>query len=129
MRNAKRNTVYLLDEDTAVRDTVNSLCTSRQLQMQHFTCAQQLIAQLDENQPAFLITAYQVSDMLVTDLLAEIQQREPSLPVIVLGEHSNVSSAVEFIRAGALDYIEKPVYSGRLVEHFNMLVTDGSYTE
>ena len=67
--------------------------------------------------------------MLVTDLLAEIQQREPSLPVIVLGEHSNVSSAVESIRAGALDYIEKPVYSGRLVEHFNMLVTDGSYTE
>ena len=52
----------------------------------------------------------------------ELTRRETPLPVIILGDHNDVSSAVAAIKAGAIDYIEKPTIYGRLAEHLNQVL-------
>jgi two-component system nitrogen regulation response regulator NtrX len=49
------------------------------------------------------------------DLLLEIKQRVPDLPVIIISGHGNIETAVAAIKRGAYDYIEKPFNADRLL--------------
>lgn len=78
--------------------------------------ASEALNHLSANFPGVLVTDIRMPDMEGTALMAEALQRDPDLPVILVTGHGDVDLAVQSIRLGAYDFIEKPYDPARLVE-------------
>lgn len=59
-------------------------------------------------------------------LVGEIRARRPALPILILTAHNNVAVAIDAMRAGATDYLSKPIAPERLLAALNATLTDGS---
>ncbi|WP_420145709.1 sigma-54-dependent transcriptional regulator [Sphingobium sp.] len=59
-------------------------------------------------------------------LIREIRERRPALPILILTAHNNVAIAVEAMRAGATDYLSKPIAPDRLLAALNATLADGA---
>lgn len=91
--------------------------------MKSFDSMQTLIDALNSEVPAILIASSSADNVEnSSSTLLDIKAINNELPIIVLGDPSDLNGAVTAIKAGAIDYIEKPVISGRLKEHFRQLI-------
>ena len=86
------------------------------LRVGEFADAEDLLAQLQRGRRAVVITDVRLPGMDGLSLLTEIKRRDPELPVIVITGHGDVQMAVEAMRAGAADFLEKPFSSERLAQ-------------
>ena len=116
---AKHATVYLLEKDTGITDTIRSLCDEKSMMLECFDSGPELLHAVNGQAPACIVAANNEPIGQALTLMEALDPHHHNIPVIILGEHSDVSSAVAAIKAGAIDYIEKPVIYGRLAEHFN----------
>ncbi|MDB2384720.1 response regulator [Endozoicomonas sp.] len=121
MNLATTATVYLLEQNTDITDTVRSLCTEKELALQTFQSVSDMLVAMASAQPACMIAANDQPAGQALDLLEKLGNKKTKVPVIILGHHSDVASAVAAIKGGAIDYIEKPQVYGRLTEHFDQL--------
>ncbi len=115
-------TVYLLEQDTDITETIRSLCDEKSLMLECFQTSSALIDAVHKRSPACVIVANDKPCGQALGLLSSLNDKESIIPVIILGDHSDIASAVAAIKAGAIDYIEKPVIYGRLAEHFNQFI-------
>ncbi|WP_330926885.1 response regulator [Candidatus Sororendozoicomonas aggregata] len=122
MNLALPTTVYLLEQDTDITETIRSLCEEKSLMLECFQTSSALINAVHKKAPACVIVANDKPCGQALGLLSTLNNEESTIPVIILGDHSDVASAVAGIKAGAIDYIEKPVIYGRLAEHFNQFI-------
>ncbi len=129
MNLATPTTVYLLEQDTAITDTIRSLCEEKSLSLHCFQSDNELLEAIESTQPLCIIAANDKPRGQALTLLTLLNNREVPTPVIILGHHSDVASAVAAIKAGAIDYIEKPTIYGRLSEHFNQVIKRYASTE
>ena len=113
-------TIYLLEKDKETTQTIKSLCNEKSLILHYFSTNSELLAAFSSASPSCIIAANDNGQAL--DLMEQLTQREHTAPVIILGDHNDVSSAVAAIKAGAVDYIEKPTIYGRLAEHLNQVM-------
>lgn len=116
---AKQATVYLLERDTGITNTIRSLCDEKSMLLECFESGQELLHAVEGSTPACIVAANNEPVGQALTLMEALDTHHHNIPVIILGDHSDVSSAVAAIKAGAIDYIEKPVIYGRLAEHFN----------
>ncbi|WP_188063524.1 sigma-54-dependent transcriptional regulator [Sphingobium sp. KCTC 72723] len=65
-------------------------------------------------------------DFEPSGLIREIRARRPALPILILTAHNNVAVAVEAMRAGATDYLSKPIAPERLLAALNVTVAEGA---
>ncbi len=116
-------TVFLLKQDAATTGTISEICENQQLGMQSFDSTQTLIEALNGETPSVLIASSSADSVeKSSSSLLDIKAINKELPIIVLGDPSDLNGAVTAIKAGAIDYIEKPVIAGRLKEHFRQLI-------
>lgn len=116
---AKQATVYLLEKDTGITDTIRSLCDEKSMLLECFESDQELLHAVEGSNPVCIVAANDEPTGQALALMVALDSQHQDIPVIILGGHNDVSSAVAAIKAGAIDYIEKPVIYGRLAEHFN----------
>ncbi|MCW7554009.1 response regulator [Endozoicomonas gorgoniicola] len=128
MNLAKQAIVYLLEKDTSITDTIRSLCDEKSMMLECFDSGPELLRAIDLQVPACIVAADNVPVGHALTLMEALDACHQDIPVIILGEHSDVSSAVAAIKAGAIDYIEKPVIYGRLAEHFNQALARTALT-
>ena len=128
MNLAKQAIVYLLEKDTSITDTIRSLCDEKSMMLECFDSGPELLRAVDSQIPACIVAADNVPVGQALTLAEALDACHHDIPVIILGEHSDVSSAVAAIKAGAIDYIEKPVIYGRLAEHFNQALARTALT-
>ena len=126
MNLATTATVYLLEQDTDITDTIRSLCEEKSLSLHCFQSDNELLKAIESTKPSCIIAANDRPTGQALNLLGLLGHREDKVPVIILGHHSDVASAVAAIKAGAIDYIEKPTIYGRLAEHFNQVARRSS---
>ncbi|WP_062266352.1 response regulator [Endozoicomonas arenosclerae] len=119
---ATKATVYLLEQDTNVTDTIRSLCDEKSMLLECFSNNRELLTAMQGVNPACIIAANEKESKEAVQLLEALNEGEYDIPVIILGHHNDVHTAVAVIKAGAVDYIEKPVIYGRLAEHFNQVI-------
>ena len=119
---AKQATVYLLERDAGITDTVRSLCDEKSMLLECFESGQELLHAVEASSPVCIVAANDEPVGQALTLMEALDTHHHNIPVIILGDHSDVSSAVAAIKAGAIDYIEKPVIYGRLSEHFSQAV-------
>lgn len=109
-------TVYVVDEDAAVRESLGSLLGLLDLDIQTFPTAEAFLEAYDPQRPGCLVTEVYLRGMSGLDLLEHLQDEAIDLPVIVVASHGDVPMAVRALRAGARDFIEKPFVDRVLVE-------------
>jgi len=101
-------TVFVVDNDRAMRDSLSWLLDSVGLRVRSYATAAEFLADHDPAQPGCLVLDVRMPGMSGLDLQAELARRGVELPTIVITGHAEVSMAVRAVKAGALDFIEKP---------------------
>ena len=100
--------VHIVDDDEAVRRSLAFMLSSAGLAVRLYDSAGAFLDGLDNLQCGCLITDVRMPEMTGIELLHRIKERAPCLPAIVITGHGDVPLAVEAMKAGAIDFIEKP---------------------
>jgi two-component system response regulator FixJ len=101
-------TVFVVDDDRAMRESLSWLLDSVGLRVRSYATAAEFLAEHDPAQPGCLVLDVRMPGMSGLDLQAELARRGVELPTIVITGHAEVSMAVRAVKAGAIDFIEKP---------------------
>jgi FixJ family two-component response regulator len=101
-------TVYVVDDDDAVRDSLTMLFRNAGLAVRGFASARAFLDQPLPAAPACLVLDIRMPGMSGTALQDELRERAPRLPIIFITGHGNIPTAVDAVKKGAYDFIEKP---------------------
>jgi two-component system response regulator FixJ len=111
--------VHIVDDDEAVRRSLAFMLSSAGLAVRVYDSAGAFLDGLDDLQCGCLITDVRMPEMTGLELLQRIKQRAPCLPAIVITGHGDVPLAVEAMKAGAIDFIEKPFDENAILDAVN----------
>ena len=100
--------VHVIDDDEAVRHSLAFLFASSGFPVRIYDSAVAFLDALTALQPGCVLTDVRMPGMSGLDLQRELIARRITLPVIVMTGHGDVALAVEAMKAGAVDFIEKP---------------------
>ncbi|MGZ5925574.1 MAG: response regulator transcription factor [Rhizomicrobium sp.] len=99
--------VFVVDDDADIRDSMRMLLEAGGFKVRCFSSAKPFLAD-DAPKSGCLIADIRMPDMSGLELQEELQRRHVSLPVIIITGHGDVPLAVRAMRAGAIDFLEKP---------------------
>jgi len=100
--------VYIVDDDNAVRNALRLLCRTAQLEAEAFASADAFLADADLTQRCCVLLDIRMPGMTGTALHEELLRRNIRMPVIFITGHGDIPMAVDAMRRGAFDFIEKP---------------------
>ncbi len=109
-------TVYIVDDDDAVRESLKALFQSVGMVVETFASAGEFLASLEGPCVGCLLVDVRMPGLSGLELQAKLTERQVALPVIVITGHGNVEMAVRAMKAGAKDFIEKPFNEQLLLE-------------
>jgi FixJ family two-component response regulator len=101
-------TVYIVDDDIGVRDTLISFVDSIGFQVSAYDCVHDFLDDYHQDMPGCLILDVRLPKISGLELQDHFQRKAVRIPIIFLSSHSNVSIAVRTMKAGAIDFLEKP---------------------
>lgn len=109
--------ILVVDDEADIRELVAGVLEDEGYRPRTAANADAALAAIAERRPslALLDVWLQGSRLDGLELLSEIKRRDPSLPVIIVSGHGNLDTAVAAVRQGAIDFIEKPFESERLL--------------
>ncbi|EJL00377.1 sigma-54-dependent transcriptional regulator [Pseudomonas chlororaphis] len=102
------NSVMLVDDEASIRTAVEQWLSLSGFEVQLFSRAEDCLARLPRDFPGVILSDVRMPGISGLELLKEVQQRDADLPVILLTGHGDVPMAVEAMRDGAYDFLEKP---------------------
>lgn len=102
------NAVIVVDDEASIRTAVQQWLSLAGFEVQLFERAEACMAQLPEHFPGVILSDVRMPGMGGLQLLEQLQGRDADLPVILLTGHGDVPMAVEAMRNGAYDFLEKP---------------------
>ena len=100
--------VLIVDDDAAVRDSLRALLESSAFSVREFESAKALLQTPELGRSACVIADIRMPDMDGLALQEELIKRQVGVPVIIVTGHGDVPLAVRAMKAGAVDFIEKP---------------------
>jgi FixJ family two-component response regulator len=101
-------TVFVVDDDDAVRSALRLLIRSVSLPVKAFASADEFLAGYDVQQPGCLVLDVRMPGMSGLELQQELNQRGATIPVVFITGHGDVPMAVEAMQHGAADFLQKP---------------------
>jgi two-component system response regulator FixJ len=114
--------VHLIDDDEGVRQSVAFLLTTSGFAVRVYESAIAFLDALASVQPGCVVTDVRMPGMDGLALQRELKTREIALPVIVMTGHGDVPLAVEAMKAGAVDFIEKPFSDDTLLAAIRLAI-------
>ena len=111
----KRGTVYVVDDDEAVRDSVQWLLEGQDFRVRCFESAEVFLARYDPREVACLIVDIRMDGMSGLELQDRLLERKSPLPIAFITGHGDVPLAVDTMKKGAMDFIQKPFKEDQLV--------------
>ncbi|HHH44092.1 MAG TPA: response regulator transcription factor [Gammaproteobacteria bacterium] len=101
-------TVFIVDDDPAVRDSLRWLIESLQHPVEVFESAQDFLDSHTRKQPGCLVLDVRLPGMSGLQLQGKLREEGVDLPIIIITGHGDVPMAVRALQAGALHFLEKP---------------------
>lgn len=108
--------VYILDDDEAVRDSMSALLDSYGFEQTVFSSANTFLAEVSPEYAGCLLLDIRMPEMDGLEVLQHLVKDGIKLPVIIITGHGDLPMAVKAMKAGAVDFIEKPFEEDVLVE-------------
>ena len=112
----KKGTVYVVDDDEAVRDSLQWLLEGKDYRVRCFDSAESFLARYDPREVACLIVDIRMGGMTGLELQDRLLERKSPLPIVFITGHGDVPMAVNTMKKGAMDFIQKPFKEDELVE-------------
>jgi len=112
---AAQQTVFVVDDDEAIRDALGLLFRASGLRVETFESASAFLRDYRPDCSGCLVLDIRMSGMSGLDLQDELRKRRTPLPIVFLTAHGDIPMAVRALKKGASDFIEKPVDQQRLV--------------
>jgi two-component system response regulator TtrR len=102
------STVYIVDDDEAVRDSLRWLLEANNYRVRAFPSGESFLAEYDEKRPGVLIADVRMPGMSGLELQEQLIARKSTMPIVFITGHGDVPMAVSTIKKGAIDFLEKP---------------------
>lgn len=109
-------TVFLVDDDVSVRDSLSLLLSLKGLRTQVFASAESFLETYRDDWRGCLITDLRMPGMSGLELQQALTERGVTLPVVVLTAHGDVGATRAALKNGAFDFLEKPVDDEVLID-------------
>jgi len=110
-------TVFVVDDDQAMRHSLRWLLQSVGLPVETYATAEEFLAGYSPDQPGCLVLDIRMPGMGGLQLQDELKARSIRLPIIIITGYAEVPTAVRALKAGAVDFLEKPFSDQLLVDH------------
>ncbi|MDK9697673.1 MAG: response regulator [Siculibacillus sp.] len=107
--------VHVVDDDAAIRDSLDWLFRSRGLTVRLWESGEAFLAAWTPAMRGCVVLDVRMAGMSGLDVLDRLEELTSLLPVVVLTGHGDVPVAVQSLKKGAVDFLEKPVDGGELV--------------
>jgi len=119
MTDTQAHTVFVVDDDADVRDSIAELVESVGLQAETFASAPAFLEALQPERAGCLVLDVRMAEMSGLALQQKLNALDVRIPVIVLTGHGDVPMAVEAMKAGAVDFLQKPYREQALLDSIN----------
>ena len=108
--------VYVVDDDASFRTAIERRLKNAGYEVVAYPSAQRLLDNLpDESRPSCILLDVQIPGLSGTDLQARLSDLDSTLPIVFLTGHGDIPTNVKTIKAGAQDFLTKPVSSDQLL--------------
>ena len=107
--------VFVVDDDEAMRDSLDFLLSSAGCAVRTFEAAERLLEALTDSNCGCVVSDVRMPGVDGLELLRRIKAARPNLPVVIITGHGDVPLAVEAMKLGAADFVEKPFDDERLI--------------
>ncbi|SDR63843.1 two component transcriptional regulator, LuxR family [Rhizobiales bacterium GAS113] len=112
-------TVFIVDDDEAVLDSIAELVSSVGLRVATFSSAQQFRDGFDSEQPGCLVLDVRMAHMSGLELQQELNAIGARIPIVFISGHADIPVAIKTIKAGAVDFVQKPYRDQQLLDSIN----------
>ncbi|RTZ14574.1 nitrogen regulation protein NR(I) [Vibrio aquaticus] len=100
--------VWVVDDDSSIRWVMEKTLSSANIKCETFSDAESVLLALEREMPDVLVSDIRMPGMDGLELLKQINERSPELPVIIMTAHSDLDAAVNAYQKGAFEYLPKP---------------------
>lgn len=107
--------IYVVDDDDAVRQSLEFLLSTAGIKSRGFESGKAFLDALPQINSGCVITDVRMPEVTGIELLKHVRQHKPELPVIVITGHGDIALAVEAMKIGAIDFLEKPFEDDTLI--------------
>jgi FixJ family two-component response regulator len=111
----KKGTVHVVDDDEAVRDSLQWLLEGKDYRVRCFDSAESFLSRFDPREVACVLADIRMDGMSGLELQDRLIERKSPLPIVFITGHGDVQMAVSSMKKGALDFIEKPFKEDELL--------------
>lgn len=118
------SSVYIVDDDAAVRDALEALLGSVGLPASAYASAEAFLEESDAGMRGCLLLDIRMPGMGGMELQTKLREREVLMPVIFITGHGDVPMAVRALKAGAMDFIEKPFNEQQLLDRIQVCLDE-----
>ena len=123
-----RGEIFVIDDDTATRETLTAALERAGYQTICFADGAALLSQMRTRIPVAVILEVRMPDRDGLDILKKLRDENCPAPVFVTSADGDIATAVEAIRNGAHDFIEKPIAGNDIVERIETAIEELSQT-
>jgi FixJ family two-component response regulator len=109
-------TVFVVDDNAAVRKSLRALLESAGIGVETYATGEEFLDAYDPGRAGCLVLDVRLKHGSGLDLQDELRRRKRTLPIIVLTGHGNVPTSVRALKAGAIDFLQKPAPPTVLLE-------------
>jgi len=111
----KKGTVYVVDDDEAVRDSLQWMLEGKDYRVRCFDSAESFLSRFDAREVACLIVDIRMPGMTGLELQDRLTETHSPLPLAFITGHGDVPMAVDSMKKGAMDFIQKPFNEEKLL--------------
>lgn len=108
--------IYVIDDDEAVRQSIEFSMKTVGIIVRGFESGKAFFEVLPEIEHGCVVTDVRMPGITGIDILRKVSETKPDLPVIIITGHGDVPLAVEAMKLGAIDFLEKPFDDDLLIE-------------
>ena len=117
--------VYVIDDDAAMRDSLEFLLESAGFQVTVFDSAMRFLDALPDLAFGCVLSDVRMPGLDGLELLKRLKAQRTPLPIIIMTGHGDVPLAVEAMKHGAIDFLEKPFEDDRVIARINEAIRQG----
>jgi len=119
-------TVFVVDDDDTIRASLRFLIESVGLRAQTFSSAQAFLENYDPAEPGCVVLDVRMPGMSGLELQDELNAQGIEIPVIIVTAYGDIQMAVRAIKAGAVDFVEKPAGEQALLDQIQKAIAKDS---
>src|SRR5687768_14940668 len=107
--------ILVIDDEAAIRDSLRMILEYEDYQFTGAASGQEGIALVQRDRPDLVMLDIKMPGMDGMEVLRKLRAHDETLPIVMISGHGGSAAAVEAIKAGALDFLDKPLSSERVI--------------